>query len=58
VTPPAQQEIPREDAFSWKDLIVKLAQFVVELDIHPTVTMLARFVPSLLGSAINTNYGR
>ena len=58
VTPPAQQETPTEDAFNWKDLIVKLAQFVAELNIHPTVTMLARLVPSLLGGAVNNSYSR
>jgi hypothetical protein len=56
--PPAQQETPREEPFNWKELIVKLAQFVAGLDLHPTVTMLAQLVPSLIGSALNTNYGR
>jgi hypothetical protein len=56
--PPAQQEPPREETFNWKELIVKLAQFVADLDLHPTVTMLAKLVPSLLGSAMNINYGR
>ena len=58
VTPPIQQDTPSADSFNWKELILTLAQFVANLDLHPTVTMLARLVPSLIGGANNTNYGR
>jgi hypothetical protein len=52
-TPAFSQEptpTPRPDAaLDWKAIVIQLAHTIASMNLHPTVTIIAKLVPSLLG---------